>query len=108
MAALNPSATIYSCDYAATAVQLLRDNAAFDAARMHAFVADITHDDLTLHVPPASIDVVTCIFVFSANAPDHLPQVSDFGTRSAAAMTCRHQRHQHFIYMWSLTLLNYH
>jgi hypothetical protein len=75
VSAVNPSSYVYSCDYAATAVQLLRDNDGFDAARMHAFVADITRDDLLPNVPADSIDVVTCIFVLSANSWELLPQV---------------------------------
>ena len=72
---LNPTAYIYSCDYAATAVQLLQDDSAFQPDRMKAFVADITTDDLCKNVPPASVDVVTCIFVLSANSMEALPQV---------------------------------
>lgn len=66
---------IYSCDYAATAVHLLQSSSEFQPDRMTAFVADVTRDDLAKHVPLASVDVATCIFVLSANAPESLPNV---------------------------------
>eukprot|EP00892_Ulva_mutabilis_P007510 jgi/Ulvmu1/5130/UM021_0147.1 len=65
---------IYSCDYSATAIQLLMSSSQFQRERMTAFIADITSADLSQHVKH-SVDVVTCIFVLSANAPEALPNV---------------------------------
>jgi SAM-dependent methyltransferase len=78
LAASNPSAKIFSCDYSATAVDILRGSPAFDTGRMHVFVADITKDDLKGHVPQGSVDVVSCIFALSANSPASLPKVRLF------------------------------
>lgn len=75
VAAGNVSATVHSCDYSATAIDILRSAPDFDAARMHAFVADMTKNDLTHHVPMASLDAVTCVFALSANAASALPHV---------------------------------
>ena len=72
LAELNASATIVSCDYAATAVQLLKQAVAFDTARMAAFVADATADSFHQQLPTqfcGRIDVATCIFMLSANDP---------------------------------------
>jgi methyltransferase-like protein 6 len=45
------------------------------AGRVHAFVADLTADDLASNVPEASIDFCTLIFVLSAIDPSKMPQV---------------------------------
>ncbi|PRW58059.1 Methyltransferase 6 [Chlorella sorokiniana] len=67
---VNPSAQVYACDYAPTAVQLVKAHPDYAASsRVHAFVADITADDLTAQVPAGSIDACTMIFVLSAIAP---------------------------------------
>ena len=40
---VNPSAQVYACDYAPTAIRLVKENPAYAASgRVHAFVADIT------------------------------------------------------------------
>ena len=75
VAAGNPSATVYSCDYSPTAVNILRRAPGFDSRRMHAFVADMTKDDLATHVPAASLHAITCVFALSANSPESLPLV---------------------------------
>jgi hypothetical protein len=75
LAASNSSATILSCDYSATAVNILCKSPNFKPSQMRAFVADATKDDLTEHVTPGSVDVVTCIFALSANALESLPKV---------------------------------
>ncbi|KAI7846222.1 hypothetical protein COHA_000292 [Chlorella ohadii] len=67
---VNPSAQVYACDYAPTAIRLVKENPAYAASgRVHAFVADITADDLTAQVPAGSVDACTMIFVLSAIAP---------------------------------------
>ncbi len=47
---------------------------------MHAFVADLTADDLASNVPEASIDFCTLIFVLSAIDPSKMPQVDPLST----------------------------
>lgn len=39
---INPTARVYACDYAPTAVQLVKANPEYGSGRVHAFVADIT------------------------------------------------------------------
>ena len=42
---------------------------------MHAFVADITSDDLKADVPVGSVDICTMVFVLSAITPAKMPLV---------------------------------
>lgn len=79
---------IYSCDYSWTAVQLLQSNPQFQPDRMTAFVADVTSDNLSNTVPLAKVDVVTCIFVLSANKPDSLPNVRFQGPCVCIVLLC--------------------
>ncbi|KAL4436878.1 hypothetical protein ABPG75_004017 [Micractinium tetrahymenae] len=76
---LNPGATLYACDFAPSAVDLVKAHQLYRqhggrGGRVTAFVADITADDLTASVPAASIDVATMIFVLSAVAPEAMPR----------------------------------
>jgi hypothetical protein len=75
LVASNPTAKVFSCDYSPNAVAILKQAEGFQPERMHAFVADITQDDLTDNVPAGSVDVITCIFALSANSLESLHQV---------------------------------
>lgn len=68
-------ATAYACDFSPSAVEILRSHPMHKAGRVHAFVADLTADDLASNVPEASIDFCTLIFVLSAIDPSKMPQV---------------------------------
>ncbi|KXS20574.1 methyltransferase [Gonapodya prolifera JEL478] len=67
---LNPPPTIFvnGCDFAETAVELVKGNPAYSTASCNAFVYDLTSDD-PMALEPNSIDVITCIFVLSALDP---------------------------------------
>jgi hypothetical protein len=73
--ALNPSARLYACDFAATAVTLVRRHPLYATGRVHAFEADLTDTALTAEVPAGSVDSCTMVFVLSAIAPAKMPQV---------------------------------
>lgn len=66
---LNPGVHVYACDFAPTAVNLVKAHPAHDPGRVTAFVADITCDDLLRWVPRASVDACTMVFVLSAISP---------------------------------------
>ncbi|PSC75016.1 S-adenosyl-L-methionine-dependent methyltransferases superfamily [Micractinium conductrix] len=70
---LNPGVHVYACDFAPSAVALVRAHPGFSSRRVTAFVADITQAGHLAAVPPASVDVATMIFVLSAIAPDAMP-----------------------------------
>lgn len=65
---VHPGAEIFACDFAPRAIELLQQDRRYVAAagRCTAFVADLTAGNLPENIPPLSVDVVTCIFVFSA------------------------------------------
>lgn len=61
---------LYACDISPRAVDLVKANPLYDEKVLKAFQADVTSDELFVHVPPGTIDVVTMIFVLSAVHPD--------------------------------------
>ncbi|BDA43460.1 probable tRNA N(3)-methylcytidine methyltransferase METTL6 at N-terminal half [Coccomyxa sp. Obi] len=71
----NAEATAYACDFSQSAVEILRSHPLHHAGRVHAFVADLTADDLTSNVPEASVDFCTLIFVLSAIDPNKMAKV---------------------------------
>jgi len=68
----NPKVFAYACDFSTRAVDFVRQNPAATPDRCHAFVADITKDDLIKEVPEGSVDFATLIFVLSAIEPQHM------------------------------------
>ena len=72
---LNPSSTVFACDFAPEAVDLVRVNPEYKSGRIHAFVADITADKLSAEVK-MPVDFCTMVFVLSAIAPAKMPAVS--------------------------------
>jgi hypothetical protein len=87
----NEAATAYACDFSATAVGILRAHALHAAGRLHAFVADLTTEDLAAHgVPRAGVDFCTLIFVLSAIDPARMPQACRTAFPSPLAVECMH------------------
>lgn len=66
---LNKQSRVYACDFAPSAVDMVKANPQYSSQRMHAFVADITCDDLRAEVPVSSVDICTMVFVLSAITP---------------------------------------
>jgi methyltransferase-like protein 6 len=65
-----PKSHVYACDFASTAVDLVRRHEQFSPQRVTAFEADLTQSDALLgHVPPASVDAALMVFVLSAISP---------------------------------------
>lgn len=69
---LNESVHVYACDFAESAVKLVLEHQEYTSGRVDAFVADITSDALTKHVPEESIDACLMIFVLSAISPSRM------------------------------------
>ena len=72
---LNKHSKVFACDFAPSAVNLVKAHPEYSCGRMHAFVADVTCDDLTAEVPAAAVDICTMVFVLSAITPAKMPQV---------------------------------
>ncbi|KAJ2786086.1 hypothetical protein H4R18_000118 [Coemansia javaensis] len=66
----NPSVYAYACDFSPRAVDYVKASDGYNPDRCHAFVCDITQDQLTDTIPPHSVDIVSSIFVFSALPPE--------------------------------------
>eukprot|EP00803_Ostreobium_quekettii_P003831 evm.model.scf_404.3 EVM.evm.TU.scf_404.3 scf_404:66256-70198(+) len=73
--AANPQATIYAVDFSAKAIELVMHHPEYDAAKVHAFVADLTCDPLSQHIAPKTVDICTMVFVLSAISPEKMPKV---------------------------------
>eukprot|EP00043_Microstomoeca_roanoka_P005604 m.56842 g.56842 ORF g.56842 m.56842 type:complete len:358 (-) comp13035_c1_seq3:300-1373(-) len=61
---------VYACDYAPTAVELVKGHEKYNADRCHAFVCNIATDEIGL--PDESLDAIILIFVLSALHPDEM------------------------------------
>ncbi|KAJ1680313.1 hypothetical protein EV182_000261 [Spiromyces aspiralis] len=68
----HPRLKIYACDFSPRAINFVRENEKYDERRCHAFVCDITSDQLVDTIEPQSIDLVSMIFVLSALPPEKM------------------------------------
>ena len=64
---LNDSLEVHAVDFADSAIQLLGEHPCCAAGRLHASVCCVVSQELP--VPPNSMDLVLCMFVLSAIAP---------------------------------------
>ena len=60
----------YCCDFSPRAVQFVKNNPLYNEDSIRAFHCDLTTDSLVSELGPASVDIITCIFVLSAIQPD--------------------------------------
>ena len=75
---LDPTATVYCCDFSQRAVSLVESRRAqlpLDKAnRIRPFVCDVSREPMAnTHIPPGCVDVCTMVFVLSAIAPERMP-----------------------------------
>ncbi|KAM6559284.1 hypothetical protein CsatA_028523 [Cannabis sativa] len=75
LVATYPDIFIYACDFSQRAVNLVKAHKDFNDSHVSAFVCDLTSDDLTDHISPSSVDIVTMIFVLSAVSPEKMSLV---------------------------------
>ncbi|CAG8785656.1 15295_t:CDS:2 [Gigaspora rosea] len=79
----NPNFFIYACDFSKRAIDFVKarnlilyvvvffNHEQYDNLRCHAFVCDLTTDNLIDSIPSRNIDVVSLIFVLSAIPPEN-------------------------------------
>lgn len=67
-----PSLFVHACDFSKRAIQFVMENSLYDTSKINAFQCDITQDDLTSHIIPNSVDIVTIIFVLSSISPEKI------------------------------------
>lgn len=66
---------LYCCDFSPRAIQLVKDNPAYDQSVCHAFVHDICDEAASFPFPPLSLDVILVVFVLSSIHPERLQGV---------------------------------
>jgi tRNAThr (cytosine32-N3)-methyltransferase len=65
----NPNLKIHACDFSKKAVEVIRENEAYDIQYIQADVWDVAGDVLPPDLSEGSVDVVLMIFIFSALSP---------------------------------------
>lgn len=70
----NPSLKIHACDFSKKAVEVIRENEAYDTKNIQADVWDVAGDTLPPGVDEGSVDLVLMIFIFSALSPSQWKQ----------------------------------
>jgi tRNAThr (cytosine32-N3)-methyltransferase len=70
----NPALKIHACDYSSAAVDVIRQDDAYDPKFIQADVWDIAGDELPPGLEEGSVDIAILIFIFSALAPDQWDQ----------------------------------
>ncbi|RDW64774.1 actin binding protein-like protein [Coleophoma cylindrospora] len=65
----NPNLKIHACDFSKKAVQVIRENEAYDTKNIQADVWDLAGDVLPPGLEEGSVDIVILIFIFSALSP---------------------------------------
>jgi len=69
---IDPNLFVYCCDFAESAVEIVKSHDLYDKSRCHAFVCDVAAEEVTFPFPPNSLDFIVMIFVFSAIHPDRM------------------------------------
>jgi tRNAThr (cytosine32-N3)-methyltransferase len=65
----NPSLKIHACDFSKKAVEVIRENEAYDTESIQADVWDVASEVLPPGLAEGSVDLVLMIFIFSALSP---------------------------------------
>ncbi|CAG8576220.1 5761_t:CDS:2 [Dentiscutata erythropus] len=65
----NPELFIYACDFALNAVEVVKNNPAYNPQHSSVFVWDLTSTNIPENIEPGSLDIVVLIFVMSAIHP---------------------------------------
>ncbi|XP_075032999.1 tRNA N(3)-cytidine methyltransferase METTL2-like [Mixophyes fleayi] len=68
----DPGLFVYCCDFASTAVEIVKSNVHYDPSRCLAFVHDLSDEDSSFPIPEESLDVIILIFVLSAIHPSKM------------------------------------
>lgn len=66
----NENLYMFSCDFSANAVELVRTHEQFDGSRCVPFVWDITDSETEVPIKEGSLDYILCIYVLSALPPE--------------------------------------
>lgn len=70
-----PESFLYCCDFASSAVNLVKSHSSYRASQCCAFVHDVCDDDSPYPFPDGILDVVLLVFVLSSIHPDRMQGV---------------------------------
>ena len=70
----NPNLKIHACDFSKKAVEVIRENEAYDSKNIQADVWDAASESLPPGLQEGTVDVVLMIFIFSALSPSQWNQ----------------------------------
>ena len=87
----DPGFFVYACDFAPSAVEVVRAAPEYDPSRCHAFVCDIANEEFG--VPDDSLDIIIAIFVLSALHPAKLASIRRQRISSVHASFCLRRGH---------------
>ncbi|KAI6648466.1 Methyltransferase-like protein 2A isoform X1 [Oopsacas minuta] len=65
----SPDLFIYACDFAESAIDLIKANPQYNSKRIHPFVCDLSSDNVKFPFPPNSFHFILLLFVLSAVPP---------------------------------------
>jgi tRNAThr (cytosine32-N3)-methyltransferase len=65
----NPHLKIHACDFSKKAVEVIRENEAYDTKNIQADVWDAAGEELPPGLDAGSVDIIIMIFIFSALSP---------------------------------------
>lgn len=66
---------VWACDFAPSAVKLVKEFREYNPSKMTVFLHDLATDEHFVDIPEGSLDIIVAIFVFSALDPQRLPFV---------------------------------
>ena len=65
----SPGLFIYACDFAESAIDLIKGNTQFNSKRLHPFVCNLSAENIKFPFPPSSFHFILLLFVLSAVPP---------------------------------------
>ncbi|CAH0389663.1 unnamed protein product [Bemisia tabaci] len=73
----NKNFHVYACDFSSNAIEILKEHEGYNPQRCCAFVCDLTEDNWDPPFTEGSLNIIICIFVLSAIAPNKMQKVID-------------------------------
>lgn len=72
-----PNLKVFGCDFSGKAIDIFKDDPAYDSKRCEVFVMDATLENWQVPFEPESQDIIVLIFVLSAIEPTKMKRVAE-------------------------------